>query len=251
MLPTDPPSSNPDQAVSFELRVVQDMLHQLKAPLSLATRYSDLIQSETTEMPRVNRHASILHGLLRKAISVTSSMRLLRAMHSGVSIPRIAQSVSSAQLFRLVSECAADLISLQDANRRLRVEIDRSSFDQITPTHFSADTQLIEQAVLNILDNAFKYSYSDTIIRVRAASEEKCIRVEIVNQGLKIQSNETRRALERGWRGDAAMAVTGEGSGLGLWLANAIAGVHGGFVEIRPTNTSGDTIVAFILSTSI
>ena len=107
-----------------------------------------------------------------------------------------------------------------------------------------ADKNLLYQAITCVLDNAAKYSFPATETLVtgrRTGSDRFCIAVQ--NVGQRIRAREIQKCCQRGWRSEDAKAVTGEGSGIGLWLVDNIMGAHGGELEIVPTNSRNETLV--------
>ena len=108
------------------------------------------------------------------------------------------------------------------------------------------DYDLLEQAVSNVLDNAFKYSFPKTTVRISVGMAEKRFHITVVNEGLKLRANETDACKKRGWRSEDAEAVTGEGSGLGLWIVEHIMKAHNGELRILPTTSSNLTEVKLL-----
>ncbi len=112
--------------------------------------------------------------------------------------------------------------------------------------HF--DAVLIEQVLINLLDNALKYSKSDATITVRAKEIEKGLAVEILDEGLGVQPGDEERLFELFYRGAGAKPDR-RGTGLGLSICRAIVQAHGGHIEIR-NRAEGGTCVRFTLPNS-
>ena len=109
------------------------------------------------------------------------------------------------------------------------------------------DTGLFDQVAWALLDNAVKYSFSESTIEITSSTQKREFRLTIKNVGLRIKPAEAPRAVERGWRGEEAILTTAEGLGLGLWLANSIAKALSGKIEITPTTPENQTAVSLIL----
>lgn len=95
------------------------------------------------------------------------------------------------------------------------------------------DLLLLSQAVGNIVDNAFKYSFSDSVIQVSGAFSDKCFAITIEDEA-ELTAEEARLCPGRYWRSDHAKEVTGEGSGIGLWIVDHIMKAHQGSLTITP-----------------
>ncbi|MBE9603846.1 HAMP domain-containing protein [Acetobacteraceae bacterium H6797] len=88
------------------------------------------------------------------------------------------------------------------------------------------DRDLLLQAVANLLDNAVKFSPPEAVLRLEARREEGAIEISVIDAGPGLSAAERMRAGERFFRADGAR--TTPGSGLGLSLVRAVAGLHQG-----------------------
>ncbi|MGP0566959.1 MULTISPECIES: two-component system histidine kinase PnpS [unclassified Nitrospina] len=92
---------------------------------------------------------------------------------------------------------------------------------------------LMEQAVVNLVDNAIKYSGEDTTVRVAAAASHQQVVVSVKDQGRGIESEHLPRLFERFYRVDKARSRQMGGTGLGLAIVKHIAQAHGGKVSVK------------------
>jgi two-component system sensor histidine kinase KdpD len=102
------------------------------------------------------------------------------------------------------------------------------------------DPVLFEQAVINLLDNALKFSPAGTAIGIRAAVEGNAFRLEVTDQGPGIPAGEEERIFEKLFRGSGGGSAPG--AGLGLAICKGIAQVHGGNIKAR-TRAQGGAVV--------
>jgi signal transduction histidine kinase len=117
------------------------------------------------------------------------------------------------------------------------------------PVHFSpcnvdanicADWQLIRIAVLNLLDNASKYSSHDDEIELKVlCNKAGMLCIEVSDHGVGISSELQPHIFDKFARGRHEADV--QGSGLGLYLVNWIARFHGGYTEVSSTEGQGST----------
>jgi two-component system phosphate regulon sensor histidine kinase PhoR len=96
-----------------------------------------------------------------------------------------------------------------------------------------ADHDAIAGALLNLLQNAFKYSGEDKRIAVRARVERHGVAIEVEDNGVGIAVREHRRIFERFYRVDDRLTRSTEGSGLGLAISRRIVEAHGGRITLR------------------
>lgn len=102
-----------------------------------------------------------------------------------------------------------------------------------------ANSALLEQAVVNLLDNAVKYSDEGGMVKVRAARSEKGAAIEVSDTGCGIDEEHLPRLFERFYRVDKARSRKLGGTGLGLAIVKHIAQAHGGSVSVRSTPAQG------------
>lgn len=110
------------------------------------------------------------------------------------------------------------------------------------------DAVLIEQVLINLLDNALKYSKNDATVLVRAIEIENGLAVEVLDEGPGVQPGDEERLFELFYRGADAKPDR-RGTGLGLSICKAIVQAHGGSIEIR-NRPEGGTRVRFTLPSS-
>jgi two-component system sensor histidine kinase KdpD len=95
-----------------------------------------------------------------------------------------------------------------------------------------ADPAQVEQALVQILDNAAKYSSDGAPIRVAAHPNGQTVVLSVHDCGAGLSGDEKRQVGGRFFRGPRHAATT-SGSGLGLWIANAFISANGGKVEVE------------------
>ena len=106
------------------------------------------------------------------------------------------------------------------------------------------DPVLISQVLVNLLDNALKYSPADQPVDVHAARVDDRLRIEVEDRGIGIAAGELERVFERFYRSPQAGPV--KGVGLGLSICKRFVEVHGGSIAISSVEHSG-TVVTCLL----
>ena len=219
-------------------RILEDLIHQLRTPLVVAVARASWILDHDPPVT-LERDLRAIRGLCQKAHRVAASASLFGLFHSGVAeLSLHTRLLPSSELLKLLIEAAKDTAALVDSRRNIAVRVPRSLSDI---DEFAADPLLLNQAVLTILDNAAKYSFNDTTIDIDVKRTRKYVGIDVVNVGVALTKWEIPRCTERGWRGEAAQLVTGEGSGLGLWIVDHIMTAHGGRIEVNPTTRDHKT----------
>lgn len=108
------------------------------------------------------------------------------------------------------------------------------------------DFVLVEQVLVNLLENAAKYSPPGTTIRVHARRDHQAVIVEVVDEGVGVPPDERERIFDKFYRvprGDRH----GAGTGLGLSICQGIIEAHGGSISARSPGHGKGTVFTVTL----
>jgi two-component system sensor histidine kinase KdpD len=108
------------------------------------------------------------------------------------------------------------------------------------------DPVLVEQALVQVFDNAAKYSPPESTILVRAGSGEARMMMSVTDQGAGLTAQEKAKMWDRFSRGERH-ATTTSGSGLGLWIAHAFIAANGGKIDASSPGPDKGTTIAIEL----
>jgi two-component system sensor histidine kinase KdpD len=171
----------------------------------------DLLQTAHDETEHLNR---LVHNLLELTRAESGGLRLRKEWQS-------LEEIVGAALTRLEHRLLG---------RPLTVEIPTD-----LPLLF-VDELLIEQVLLNLLENADRYSPADAAIVIRARAMPGSVAVEVCDNGPGFAPGEERRVFEKFYRGSSAK---GRGAGIGLTICAAIVQAHGGEIEAGNRDEAG------------
>src|SRR2546429_8171885 len=115
--------------------------------------------------------------------------------------------------------------------------------ENIDTPYVIGDPLLLEQAVLVLLDNAIKYSYSGGHVIVRAKTKDEQALLEVSDNGVGIDAVPLPHLGERFYRVDKARSREAGGTGLGLSIASGIAITHGGSLSFSSAPGQGTTVI--------
>jgi two-component system sensor histidine kinase KdpD len=137
----------------------------------------------------------------------------------------------------------ADIVNSAIERRRRRLASHAISIDMDSNLPFIyVDPVLVEQAFVQIVDNAAKYSPVGSTITVCARRNGRDVVLSVHDTGGGLTSEETKQVGERFFRAER-LAATTSGSGLGLWIAKAFVSANGGKVEaVSPGADQGTTV---------
>jgi heavy metal sensor kinase len=213
-------------------RFTADASHELRTPLTAMrsvgevalqdqrspVEYRDVIGSMLEEVDRLTRLSESLLALSR---ADTGHVQLQR---EDISIVLLAKEASS------VVEVLAE-------EKRQRIEIEGDA-DLLV----SVDRLILRQAILNLLDNAIKYSPPESRILVRIQGEgDKRVSFDVVDQGPGIPSEHQPYVFDRFYRVDKARTREWGGTGLGLSITRWAVEAHGGNITLESEEGHGST----------
>ena len=107
----------------------------------------------------------------------------------------------------------------------------------------NVQSQLFEQAVVNLLENAINYSGSKSEVKIEASSEDNNVVVKVVDHGIGIEKRHHDRIFERFYRVDKARSRSTGGTGLGLAIVKHIIQAQGGTVSVESVPGQGSTFI--------
>src|SRR5262249_3955162 len=112
------------------------------------------------------------------------------------------------------------------------------------------DREAITGALLNLMQNAFKYAGVEKRIAVRAKSEQRGVAIEVEDNGPGIPVRERRRIFDRFYRVDGLLTRQTEGSGLGLSIAKRVVEADGGKISVKSELGKGSCFIVHLPSTA-
>lgn len=204
-------------------RFTADASHELRTPLTAIRSVGEVaLQKSGDERYYRDVIGSMLEETTRLTRLVDSLLTLSRA--DGGTVPLRPATIN---LFDLVAESAGLLEVLAEEKRQtIQVQGDRS-------VNVMADRTILRQALVNLIDNAVKYSPVGGSICIRVADHKSDAVVEVQDSGPGIPLEHRSRIFERFYRVDKARTRAEGGTGLGLSIAEWAVSAHGGKIEVQ------------------
>jgi len=212
---------------------IATVTHELKTPLASIRMFAETLREGRYEdEAQARRYLDLL---------VRENERLSRLIDNFLSFSRMERDRRAFEMHELrpqeIAQEAADVVSERFRAAGCDFETD---IEPSLPT-IRGDRDALVTVLLNLLDNAFKYTGEDKRIalRARAAGGQVCFEVE--DNGIGMSRREVRRAFDRFYQADSRLSRRAEGCGLGLSIVRFIVDAHGGSVEIESAPGKGST----------
>ncbi len=205
--------------------LVTDISHQLKTPVAgLKACFEILDQGDLSseeEEEFLEQCTKQLGGLEALVGSLVNISRMETGM---IEIHREPADI----LETLVA--AVNRVYLKAQEKQIAIEFEET--EDLAATVIPHDVKWICEAFINILENAVKYSPSNTQIRIRMMKRTTFLRIELEDQGMGIPREDYHKIFKRFYRGEREEVRKQEGSGVGLYLTREILERHGGSVTV-------------------
>ena len=210
---------------------VSNVSHELRTPLSLIQLYA-----ETLELGRITTQEKKeeYYRIIRK-----ESERLGKLITNILDFSRIE---AGRKEYDLRETDIAELV--RNTLDTYRYQIEKSGFEFETsietniPT-MKLDREAIARALLNLVNNAIKYSADEKFLKVKLYRTNGSVKLEVVDRGIGIARRDQAKIFEKFYRTCDPLVHDTKGSGLGLSLVRHITHAHGGEVEVESAPGKG------------
>jgi two-component system sensor histidine kinase MprB len=209
-----------DESVHAQRQLVADASHELRTPVTSLRTNIEILQRQAHEMDPAEQQR-----VLSDVVEQTEELTLL--MNDLIDLARGEELRSDTEDTRL------DLVVGEVVERMRRNAPATSFLLDLEPTILAGLPARLERAVVNLIDNAIKYSPPDEPVEIRLHGRELTVR----DHGPGIPADDLPHVFDRFYRG--AEARGRPGSGLGLAIVRQVAGQHGGRVTAQPAAGGG------------
>ena len=219
------------KTTQLRAEVVSGVTHELKTPITLIRLYGETLLRHR-DLPESQRRESL-------QIITRESARLGRLIDHVLAFSRVDRGDETYdwQIDDPLPVIAGVLDDYSGWLERSGFELLREVPDALPRARFDAGA--LSQALVNLLDNAVKYSGTSRIVAVRVASGEDQIAIEVSDRGMGIPPVEHQKIFDRFYR--SAKGSGKGGYGLGLYMVAHIMRAHGGRVELESQVGAGST----------
>lgn len=209
---------------------VANVSHELRTPVSVIRANAETLLGGAKDDPAVA--SKLIDGLHRNA------ERLARILADLLDLSRLDAGQYRLELSTVPVRALADqsmtAVETQAAKRNVGVEI--AIADTIA---VKADPKALDQILVNLFDNAVKYTRPDGHVWVEARPEGETVRIEVRDDGPGIAAKHRERVFERFYRADPSRSREAGGTGLGLSIVKHLVESMDGEVGVEPNTPAG------------
>ncbi len=220
---------------------VINVSHELRTPLASIQGYTETLLDGALEDPQHNvRFLNIIRNNAERLARLVGDLMTL----SRLELKQTSLVYSMHKVNDLIRECVESVLPVAE-----KANIDLVADAASTSPEVYCDSEAVHQILLNLLDNAIKYtSESGTVSIGAVTSHEGFVRIDVGDTGIGVPPEDLPRLFERFYRVDKARSRQLGGTGLGLAIVKHLVMAHGGEVSVRSVVNQGSTF-SFTLPT--
>jgi len=214
---------------------VSNVSHELRTPLALIRLYAETLELGRISNPEKRQE---YYEIIRK-----ESERLTSLINNILDFSRI-ESGKKEYSFRKTD--VADLVRSTLESYRFEIEQNGFQFEQKIANDLPqvwVDREAIARSLLNLVNNAVKYSATEKYLGVHLYRHNGGVKLEVVDRGIGIPAKEQPKIFEKFYRVGDPLVHNTKGSGLGLSLVRHIVQAHGGEVGVESEPGQGSKFI--------
>jgi two-component system phosphate regulon sensor histidine kinase PhoR len=222
---------------------VANVSHELKTPVTSIKGFVE----------------TLLAGALKETENAENFLRIIgkqtdrlnEIIEDLLTLARIEQDAERGQIFltaQKIKDILQEAVQVCEAKAAEKAVAIQLNCPEDLRAHINAP--LLEQALVNLIDNAIKYSGEGSMVQMEAVRVEPEVEIRVKDQGLGIAKEHLERIFERFYRVDASRNRKAGGSGLGLAIVKHIAQAHGGKIQVESSPGKGSTFSLHLLAAS-
>ncbi len=219
--------------VNEQQRFIADASHELRTPLAVLRGETEVALGKPRTVEEYQESLTLIQEEAERLSHIVEDLFILARQPIESPTALIKEPVS---LTEVVKDCAraAQVLAVRKGVR-LKLENDSTSIA------LNADEELIKRMILNLLDNAVKYTPEGGEISLALEKHNGSAEIVVRDTGIGLSEGDQQRVFDRFYRVDKARSRALGGAGLGLSIVRSIVEAHGGSISIESTPRHGST----------
>jgi two-component system phosphate regulon sensor histidine kinase PhoR len=221
---------------------VANVSHELRTPVTTIKGFVETLLGGAADTPKerthfltiIEKHVNRLNALIDDLMAVSRLEKDNLELQS---------QLEPVNLDAVVTD-ALEIVMPRAQKRDIRIAVEGQRNVQAM-----LEASLFEQALINLVDNAIKYSDPGTTVRIDKKTTESAVEISVRDQGQGIAREHIPRLFERFYRVDKARSRNVGGTGLGLSIVKHIVTAHNGTIQVESNPGRGSTFTIVIPNT--
>ncbi len=214
--------------------IISDISHQIKTPMSNIKMYSDILKNRELTKEKQREFLGLVQLQIDKLESLIDSMIEMSQMEVGM----ISVLPKRQPLIKLIEEAVCGIaVKAEKKNMDISILCD----ERLMACY---DLKWTTEALVNVLDNAVKYSDENGEIKISVLELGFFIKVQVTDNGKGIEEGNFTQIFKRFYREPEVQQV--EGVGIGLFLAQEILKKQKGYVDVKSSPGRGSTFSLYL-----
>lgn len=219
---------------------VSDISHELRTPMTSISGFVGGILDGTIPKEREQEYLQIVLDESTRLAKLTSEMFEMTKMNS----PEYKLSVQTFDVNEQIRRCIISADQKLEA-KNLEISVDFKKESELV----LADPDAIKRVIINLLDNAIKFSHPESTIEIGVEDLGKKVGISFVNYGVGIAKEDLPHIFDRFYKSDKSRARDRQGAGLGLSFVKNILNLHSQTIKVSsdPYEDKMKTVFSFTL----
>ncbi len=230
---------------SMKSNFISNIMNEIYNPFSSILSLSQTIIS--LDKDSISKAIPIAETIYEEAATLDFDLKNIFSaarIEAGLEIPLIKKGKFFELLNDVIESC--QLLALK---RNIRIDIIKET--EIENTEIHADFEFLQQIIINILNNAIKFSQDNSTVKINYSISETNIQIKISDTGKGISSADKQQIFNRFKKLNTAVNSINSGYGLGLAIALALLDIINGKIEIIDNNPTGCIVTVDIPQSEI
>ncbi len=220
---------------------ISTISHEIRTPLTSIKGFSQTMLDNWEQLDEEKK---------KKFLTIINeqSQRLIKLVENVLNVAKIDAATDASDSEFVLREVNLERVVKKTIDL-IKVNFKEHNFTiipQKTPLNVLCDEDYLQQILVNILENAAKYSRAGSKVKVSFAPRGDFNTILIKDEGAGIASNDLDKIFEKFYRADDFLTSKTQGSGLGLYIAQTLARKMGGKIEVESTLGLGTVFTIFL-----
>ena len=218
---------------------VANVSHELRTPITSIKGFVETLLDGAMNEPRMlDKFLKTIERQAERLNSIFEDLLTLSRLEAGVGDTPLDKEIKD--ILEVVDAAVEECLPLAEA-KQITLSIEDNLVGNV-----EINARFSEQALVNLIENAIKYSPEGEVIRLAKAEHASHIGISVVDKGIGIPEKHLPRLFERFYRVDPGRSRQMGGTGLGLAIVKHIAQLHGGWVSVKSKEQQGSTFTLYL-----